>query len=400
MNLKKLPLRNLLRRPGRTWALLLLTGFLALSLFAGSVVVLSLKNGLNSLESRLGADIIVVPVSASAQTNLEQMLLQGTTGYFYMNRSNLEKIRATEGVEEASPQLFLASLRASCCSVPIQVIGIEQESDFTIQPWIAESYSRELKLKDLAVGSRVSAEIGETIRIYNVNCPVQARLAETGTGLDTAVYCSMETLEYLLDAARELGHDLRISGDSAEVISAVYVRVRNGFSVEKVCNDLSLHIRKTKSIRTRSMFSDVGESLIAVSSTVTVLITALWGLALVLLLIVFSMMVRERRREFAVLRLLGTSRQGLSCLIWKESLLVSLAGGLAGIALGTLLVFPFSALIEQKLGLPYLTPSGETIVLLAGLTVMGVLLIASLASAGAAFRLGRVDPGTVLREGT
>ena len=399
MNLKKLPLRNLLRRPGRTWALLLLTAFLALSVFAGSVVVLSLRNGLNSLESRLGADIVVVPVSAASQTNLEQMLLQGTTGYFYMNRGNLEKIRETEGVAQASPQLFLASLRASCCSVPIQVIGIDQETDFTIQPWIAESYGRELGEKELVVGCRVNAGIGESIRIYNVNCPVQARLAETGTGLDTAVYCSMETLELLLDAARELGHDLKISGDSADVISAVYVRVKDGYPVEQVCNDLSLHIRKTKSVQTKSMLSGVGESLNAISGTVTGLIAALWTLSLVLLLIVYAMIARERQREFAVLRLLGTSRRGLSGVIRKEALLVSFAGGLAGIAVGALGILSFSTLIENLLGLPYLTPSAAQIALLALATLLSVMLVASLASARAAHRLGRVDPGTALRGG-
>ena len=400
MNLRKLPLRNLLRRPGRSLALMLLSGFLALSVFAGSVVVGSLRNGLSSLERRLGADIIVVPTAAASQTNLEEMLLQGTTGYFYMSRSNLEKIRATEGVAQASPQLFLASLRASCCSVPIQVIGIDQDTDFSIQPWIAESYARKLGEKELAVGCRVNAAIGESIRIYNVNCPVQARLAETGTGLDTAVYCSMETLQLLLDAARELGHDLKISGDSAEVISAVYVRVAENADVEQVCNDLSLHIRKTKSVQTKSMLTGVGESLNGIATAVTGLIAALWALALILLLIVFAMMARERKREFAVLRLLGTSRRELSGVICRESLWVSLAGGLAGIALGAAVIFSFSRLIEQRLGLPYLTPEAGTVVLLGALTLLGVVLVAILASARAAFRLSRVDPGTILREGS
>lgn len=50
----KLPLRNLARKPGRTAALMILTALLALSMFAGSVVVMSLRGGLNSLEARLG----------------------------------------------------------------------------------------------------------------------------------------------------------------------------------------------------------------------------------------------------------------------------------------------------------------------------------------------------------
>lgn len=400
MNLKKLPLRNLMRRPGRSMALLLVAAFLALSVFAGSVVVLSLRNGLGSLEKRLGADLIVVPNSAASNTNLEEILLQGTTGYFYMDRGNLEKIRATEGVAAASPQLFLASLRADCCTVPIQVIGIDQETDFTIQPWIRESCNVELGEKELLVGCRVNSDKGESIKIYNTWCPVVGRLAETGTGLDTAVYCSMETLQLLLDAARGLGHDLKIDGDSADVISAVYVRVKDGYDVDAVANDLALHIRKTKTVRTKSMFTGVADSLSAFASTILGLVAALWVLALILLMIVFAMMARERRREFAVLRLIGASRKGLAGIIWKESLLVSLAGALTGCALGAMLVFSFGALIEEKLALPYLAPPAGTSWLLAGLTVLGVMIISSLASAWAAFRLSRVDPGTVLREGS
>ena len=181
-------IKNLTRKSGRTTALVLLTALLALTVFGGSIVILSLRGGLNSLENRLGADVIVVPSTARSKTNLEQILLQGTTGYFYMDREKLDKIIATDGVESASSQLFLASLRASCCSVPVQVIGFDQDTDFMVRPWITESYSRTLNEKEVAVGCRVSAGIGESIRIYGVNCPVVARLAETGTGLDTAVY--------------------------------------------------------------------------------------------------------------------------------------------------------------------------------------------------------------------
>ena len=391
--------KNLVRKPGRTAALLLLTALLALSVFGGSVVILSLRGGLTSLENRLGADVIVVPSSAKSKTNLEQMLLQGTTGYFYMDREKLDKVRQTAGVAEASPQLFLASLRASCCSVPVQVIGFDQETDFTVRPWVAESCSRTLSDKELAVGCRVSAGVGESIRIYGVNCPVVARLAETGTGLDTAVYCSQETLQMLLDAARDLGHDLKISGSSADVISAVYIKVRDGVDPQKVADDINIHIRKVEAVSTKGMLTGVSDSLKAASGTITWLIAVLWILALVILFIVFAMMVRERRRELAVYRLLGMSRKKLSSMILKEAFLCSLAGALCGVLLGAALVFPFTTLIEQSLKLPYLTPAAGTILLCAALAVAVTVTAGSVASLRTARKLSRVDPGTTLREG-
>ena len=67
--MSSLSVKNLKRKPGRTIALVLLTAFLALAVFGGSVVVLSLRNGLQSLEARLGADIILVPSEAQSKVS-------------------------------------------------------------------------------------------------------------------------------------------------------------------------------------------------------------------------------------------------------------------------------------------------------------------------------------------
>ena len=399
MNFRSLPLRNLARKPGRTGALILLTAFLALSIFGGSAVVLSLRSGLKSLEARLGADVIVVPANAKSKVNLENMYLQGTAGYFYMDASVLEKIRGIEGVEKAAPQIFLASLRADCCSMPVQVIGIDQEADFTVQPWIEKSYGRALGERDVLVGSKVNSDVGGSLRIYNVNCPVVGRLESTGTGLDTAVYASMDTIRLLLDAAREMGRNLQIEGKAESVVSAVYVKVRDDWDVEKVANEINIHIRKVEAVRTRNMITSVSDSLSGVSSTVAALLAVVWVLAFVILFIAFTMLIHERKREFAVLRALGASRRRLGRMILAESALVSLGGGALGILLAAAVVFPFASLIETRLGLPFLTPGIGRALTLAAATLLITLLAGPAASAHAARRLSRVDPGSVLREG-
>jgi len=399
MKLGKLPVKNLMRRPGRTAALVLLTAFLALSVFGGSVVVRSLQSGLESLEARLGADIIVMPATAESKVSFKNMLLQGTTGAFYMDASVLDKVREVEGVEIAAPQTFLASLKADCCAVKVQVIGIDPATDFTVKPWIEQSYSRALGDMDVAVGCNVTADVGEDLRIYDLNTHVVAKLAETGTGLDTAVYCSMDTMKRLLAAAEEKGVSHKITSDTSDLISAVYVRVAEGFDVGKVNNALNGHVRKVTAVRARSMFTDVSDSLTGISRTVTLLIGAVWALAFIILLIGYAMMVNERRREFAVLRLLGASRGGLARLMLAESALCSLAGGLLGVGVAALVVFPFATLIETRLGLPYLTPPAGVILALAAGTVLMTLLIGALASAWSAWRLSRTDAGITLREG-
>ena len=399
--MKMLPLsvKNLIRKPGRTVALTLLTAFLALSVFGGSVVVLSLRAGLQSLESRLGADIILVPSEAQSKVSFQNMFLQGTTGAFYMDAAVQEKAMEVPGVEKVAPQTFLASLKADCCSIKIQVIGIDPAKDFTVQPWIARSLTGELGDMDVAVGCKVEAEIGEIIRIYEQRCKVVARLEPTGTGLDTAVYCSMNTMNTLLSAAEAKGISHKIVSGDDSVVSAVYVKVKDGYDIDSVNSALTGHLRKVTAVRTRSMITGASDSLAGISRTVTVMIVVIWVLALIILLLVYLMIVRERAREFAVLRLVGASRSMLGRMALLESALCGLAGGIAGVALAAVGVFSFSALIESTLGLPYLTPPLSTLLLLAAGAILLSTAVSALASAFAARRLSRVNPGTALREG-
>ncbi len=400
MSIRTLPVLNLLRRPGRTLSLTALIALLAFSIFGGSVVVMSLQQGLDSLKARLGADIIVVPSSAQSKVSFQNMLLQGTTGAFYMDAENLERVREVEGVEIAAPQVFLASLKADCCSAKIQVIGFDPETDFFVLPWIEQSYTRNLDDLDVVVGCKVEANTGEIIRIYDERCKVVGRLAPTGTGLDTAVYCSLNSMKTLLRAAEAKGISHKVTSDpDDDVISAIYVKVRDGFDISQVNSRIQGHTRKCSAVQTKSMLTDVSDSLAGISNTVTTLIAAIWILALVVLLIAFAMIAGERKREFAVLRLLGTSRSMLSRLILKESALCSLAGSMLGVLAASLVVFPFTTLIETKLGLPYLRPSISSILLLVLGTIGTTLIVGVTASAWVSFRLSRVDPGTVLREG-
>ena len=393
-----LTVKNLMRRPGRTLALTLLTAFLALAVFGGSVVVLSLRSGLNSLEARLGADIILVPSEAQSKVSFQNMFLQGTTGAFYMDASVLDQALEVEGVEKAAPQTFLASLKADCCSIKIQVIGIDPKRDFTVQPWIARSLTNGLNDMDVAVGCKVEADVGEILRIYDQRCKVTARLEATGTGLDTAVYCNMDTMNALLQAAEAMGVSHRIeSGD--QVISAVYVKVKDGYDIGRVNSQLTGHLRKVTAVRTRSMITGVSDSLAGISRVVILLIAAVWVLAFIILLLAFALIIRERSREFAVLRLVGASRGQLSRVVLLESALCGLMGGVAGTGLAALMLFPFAQLIESALGLPYLMPRTGTVLLLAAGTVLLSMLVAALSSVIAAYRLSRVDPGIALREG-
>jgi len=69
------------------------------------------------------------------------------------------------------------------------------------------------------------------------------------------------------------------------------------------------------------------------------------------------------------------------------------------VGIAALGVFPFTTLIETRLGLPYLTPSAGVLIKLALGTMLATVLVGLLAGTWAAARLSHTDPGTTLREG-
>lgn len=399
MTMKELPLRNLLHKPLRTAALFILTFFLAFTIFSGSAVIWSLQNGLARLEDRLGADIIVVPNQAKQKIDPKNLILNGTPGYFYMDKEKMALIEHVEGVGKVSPQIFLASLSASCCSIPVQIIGFEPDSDFIVQPWIQESYNKPLSHGDVVVGASIVSNVGDTIRFYNQNCHIVAKLGPTGTGLDTAVYTNAETIRTLIDASAKMGLNTVFDGDVKDVISSVYIKVKDGYSIQKVTDNINLRVRRVKAIQMKEMLSEIGSGLTGVSETIRFLIISIWIMAFLILSISFSVLIGERKKEFAVLRMVGLSRKQLSRIMLTESFLLSLAGGVAGVLMGLITVIPFGTYIETMLHLPFLIPPWGDIAFVAGGTLLVICFVGPLASAYAAWRLSRIDAATIFREG-
>ena len=74
--------KNITNRVSRSITLIIIALILSLTLFGGTTIVMALNNGFDSLQRRLGADIMVVPYEAITKNQLDGIVLQGNTGYF------------------------------------------------------------------------------------------------------------------------------------------------------------------------------------------------------------------------------------------------------------------------------------------------------------------------------
>ena len=398
MDLKKLPLQNLVRHSGRTIGLAAIVALLTCAVYGGALVVSSLQSGLNSLEARLGADIVVAPATARSQYDLNEVLVEGIPRSFYMDKSYVAKVAEREGVEIATPQYFLATMKAGCCAMPVQIIGFDPDTDFTVKPWIARTYGGELGMLDIIAGCSISGGVGDQIQFYGETCTIVAKLAETGTSMDNAVYGSGDTVKHLVEAAVDLGFSPLAHEDPQQVVSTIMVKVADGHSVEEVLGDIKLHVRGVSAVATRTMTSDVADSVAGMSGVIQVVFGVIGVLAVVVLVVAFLVVGRHRTREFAVLRVLGASKRMLSGIVVKEAAIISAAGAVVGVAIALVVVLSFNGALESALGLPFLLPDAAIIALLA----LGAFILAMVAGCGASFasatRLSKVDPGQTLRE--
>ena len=395
---KSIAYKNILRRPVRSSALIVLAAFLSFSVFAGTMITGSLNRGFSSLEQRLGADIMVVPYEATTRMDLSNIVLQGNTGYFYMNESILDRISEMEGVSQISAQFFLASTSSGCCSLPVQIIGYDPDTDFTITPWIKKSYGKPIGYLDVVVGNDLNAFVGDELSFYGVKVRVAAKLDKTGKTYDTAVFTNRETIVALIESSIQKKMNAFANIDPDQVVSCILINVADDYVVEEVLNDINIHVKKVKAIQTKNMISGISDSLSAVSEITGGLMLAVWALSLIIMMVAFFMMANERKREFAIMRVLGASRKKLSKIVMKEGLLLALSGSVLGTVTGLIVILPFNGLIESKLALPFLLPNALKIIGNAVLSITAASAAGAATSTLAAYRISRIETGPILRE--
>ena len=127
--------------------------------------------------------------------------------------------------------------------------------------------------------------------------------------------------------------------------------------------------------------------------------TILLIFSFVTMVLFFSVIFHERKKEFAVIRILGTSSGRICLFSLTEGITIGAAGGTAGLILGLLTVFPFNHYIENSLDVPYLMPGVPAIILYGLLSVLVTVLFGSLSSFLSTLSLAHAETYYTMRAG-
>lgn len=228
--------------------------------------------------------------------------------------------------------------------------------------------------------------LGERVRIggrpFLVVGIMEAKGRFLGFDLDDACYIPVASAMALFRAS-ELT-EIDVSAVSAEAIPSV---------VEGIKKALSARHRGQEDFTVTTQ-NEMLDTLGRVMDIVTVAVSGIAGISLLVgaigILTIMWIAVHERTAEIGLLRAIGVERSTVVWLFLVESALLSLAGGIAGLAASFGLGFALRTAVP---GFPFATPPGA---------VVAALLVSLAVGLGAgvlpARRAAQIDPIEALRE--
>jgi putative ABC transport system permease protein len=313
--------------------------------------------------------------------------------------SHLDEIERTPGVTGVEyAALFSGHFQDPKQTFSGAAIAPERVMLFPHMKLSAEAQSRMQRLRTAAIAGKVLAEkygwkVGDRIA---VNCPNLVN--EQGSDSWSFDIVGIYDMEGNSDLANELYvnyeyvNEGRATGKNG--VNIFIVRIARTASTANVGRDIDLQFRNSSAeTLTRSDREWVGSAIRRIGN-VHLMVNIVLGAALFTLFILtrnaIAQSVRDRTRDFGVMKVLGFSSGALSTLIVCEALIICLSGAMVGLA-GSLLVSPwFARKIEMTVFV--ITPQVFVVGMLAG------VFLALAASVAPAIGVALRQPVVALRK--
>jgi len=335
LTLFPLAIKNLKRKPLRSWILVIAIGLLVSVLVFALSFVRRVDSGIRVTSDRLGADLLIVP--AGSRGAAEDVLLENKVKTFYMDKGIMERVKKIKGIEKVTPQTYLATITGACCDVPESiVVAFNQDTDFVIKPWLTKKLARRLDRGEAIVGSESAFNIRlgltevDSVLFGNV-FKIVGVLDKTGTGLDTAIFID----ENNIDDIMKKGKATIKTGE----ISVIFARVKKGYDPLIVAAELEDTVIETDTMARKDIGKNLINALRDINRIFLISIVLASILAAFLAWAVFSGIANERSKEVGIMRAIGAKESHVMKLFLFEVIVIGGIGSLIGILSGTLLSF-------------------------------------------------------------
>jgi ABC-type antimicrobial peptide transport system permease subunit len=303
-------LRNVLRQPVRTLLTIVGIGIAMMSMVLLGALSAGAVDAIGGMMAGGGAHL--VGMEADASVDLSKV-----------SEDDIRRVAALPGVDAAEG--FLTGYTA-LGELPFFIVyGYQPRGlsirDFTIVQGESLTTNRQIILGRVAADN-LDKEIGQTLRIFNQAFKIVG-IYETGVSFQDG-----GGVVSLRDAQRLFGQP--------RMVSFVGVWVEDPNQAEVIAQTVETRFPEISLSLASDFLEDVGDIQMMEAST--------WGIATMALVVgglgmanTMVMSVHERTREIGVLRALGWRKRRVLWMIVRESVTLSLLGGLVGTVVGVLL---------------------------------------------------------------
>jgi putative ABC transport system permease protein len=392
-----LALQNLGRRKARSLLLIAAVAIGSAVVFTGATLMQSIDRSMAMGFTRMGADMMVVP--EGALTNITAALLVVEPTELVLDADAFAKAGLIS-VGRVAAQKIVRVEHSGIGSHhdSVDLIGFDPARDFTIQSWLAEKLNRPLQPGDVILGAGRDAPLGSQLQIFGKPHTVYGRLGRTGVGThERGVFMAFATLEALAGAIQ--------GGSPPAVLAPGKV---TGFLVELAPGATALQARfailsalkGVKVVAGDTTMSGIRQGLAALLDGILALMALMFVSTALMVSVLFSAIVTERRSELGLLKAIGARRSQVIGMMVTEAVLATGVGGLIGVVLGVLMMRLFERSLVyylEKVGVPFLwVDTPRTIAFAAGAIVLASV-IGALGVLYPAWRASRRDAYDLVR---
>lgn len=399
--LASLALQSLGRRKARSLLLIMAVAVASGVVFTGATLMRSIDSSMAVGFTRLGADIMAVPEGALA--NITAALLTVEPTDLVLDQDLFAKA-GLASVGRAAPQKIARVEHSGIGSHhdSVDLIGFDPALDFTVRPWLVEKINRDMRQGDVILGAARDAALGSELLIFGKPHTVYGRLGKTGVGThERGVFMTFDTLEALAGSVHGHGH----GGGPPAVLQKGKV---SGFLVELAPGATPLQARfailstlkGVKVVTGDSTMSGIRQGLTALLNGILALMVLMFASTALMVSVLFSAIVTERRGELGLLKAIGGRRGQIVGMMVIEAVIATGAGGLLGVALGVLVMRLYERSLVyylENIGVPFVWLDGPRTVIVAVAAVVMASIIGALGSLYPAWRASRRDPYDLVR---
>jgi putative ABC transport system permease protein len=397
--LTRLALQNLGRRTGRTALLLMAVAICVGAIFTGVVLLRSIESSMAVGFTRLGADMLVVP--QGTLTNISAALLTAEPTELTLDNAILGRLSSLKGIRRIAPQLVFRTEASGYgpADEPVDIIAFDPARDLTVQPWLDSRLGRPLRAGDVIIGGRREEPLGSEILIFGRPLTVYGKLGKSAVGThERGLFIGFSTLDELRTIMQQIcGKKAALEPDR---ISGVLIELAPGATGQQARFAVLANLPDVKVVSNESMLTSIRQGLAVLLDGTLALMLVMFGSTALMVGVLFSAIITERRRELGLLKAIGARRSQIVGMLLTEAALATAVGGLIGCVLGVLLLRVFEHSLVYYLdsvNVPFVWLDRASILLIALSCIMAAAAIGAAGAFHPAWRAGREQPFDLIR---